>query len=584
MQNRVLRRGPLALLFLSAAPAAAQQPPIRLVFDTHCDPVANALPVAQKLAEYETRLDYLEWCLDEVEPYGVQISFLSTGWFMEQVAVEGPLARGAQLMRRVYGLGGQLASHSHFDYRAGYLDWPSYDFGASFAESQQTWQDNIDHVNQAIVTIFAGAPPEPVSDINCVKGAWLPSNEPDYHAMMGLFGMEIRQPGPEEDYFEFYNHHIWHPFRPSSTNDMGEDLSASFVSVTQGSVVGRETVHHGVLQDMSIGAMKRQFLQLYVNWRFRDRHGFPEKIWSWGWGSHPEDFVPGGVEREALVEMVEWLDLHFASRVEPTGSAVMQWSTHRATAAAYFAWEAANPGTSSFSLDSLSVDWEEYPWLRPVAEELRDFDWIEDLSLGGGVNAFRLDKDGDEAILLWRDSGVSAVDLTGELAGDARVVALESGLHLGLNDGPVAVAAEPLLVTEFDRCPEPVAYCASTTNSSGSAARIASLGSTSVAANDLRLVASSCPANVTGLFFYGPDTQQLPFWDGFLCVRAPLVRISPALSTDGAGRAQRLLDLPSLGTPITAGSTWSFQLWFRDVMAGATGANTTDGLNVHFCP
>jgi hypothetical protein len=35
---------------------------------------------------------------------------------------------------------------------------------------------------------------------------------------------------------------------------------------------------------------------------------------------------------------------------------------------------------------------------------------------------------------------------------------------------------------------------------------------------------------------------------------------------------------------ITAGSTWNFQFWFRDPVAGGASFNLSDGLGVTFCP
>lgn len=576
----------VAALAVALAPSASAQvqPPIHFVLDLHPDPIPNSLAPAQKIAEYQSRLADLDWVLDQVEPYGVKISFLATGQFMEILASEGPNGAGAAALRRVYSMGGQIGSHSHSEHRLSALNWPNYTSAASLAQAIDSWQDNVDWVNQALMVAFNGTPPEPLASINCVKGAHLPQNEPDFHTLMASFGFAIRQPGPEEDYYAWYGHHIWNPFRPSSANYMGEDLSAPFVQITQGTTIGRAGIHHGIFQDMTTPAAKRQFLQLYVNWRYRDRHGLPPKVWTWGWGGHPEDYDAGGPERAGLAEMIPWLDLHFAGKVEPTGSDVMTWSTHRGAAAAYVAWEASNPGVSSFSFDSLSVNWDEYPYLRPVAEEMRDFGWVADLDLGSGVSAFHLRLGADDAVLAWRDTGASTVDLSALLDADARVIGLETGLCYGLNAGPISVAQEPLLVTELERCAEPVAYCDATPNSTGVAAAVELVGSTSVSAGDFALRASGCPPNASALFIYSPAMRQVAFYDGYLCVGPPVTRMGPLGATDAVGVLSRAFDLGSLPLPITAGSVWNFQTWFRDAAAGGAGANLSHALNAVFCP
>ncbi len=135
-------------------------------------------------------------------------------------------------------------------------------------------------------------------------------------------------------------------------------------------------------------------------------------------------------------------------------------------------------------------------------------------------------------------------------------------------------------------------FCTAAPNSAGAGASISMTGSTSVSANDLTLVTSGAPAGTSGLFVYAAVPAEEPFGDGVRCVGTnPLgvFRLSPTLFTDEAGSASRLVDLES-GAPaagngaIAPGSTWFFQFWYRDLAAGASGFNATDGLSVTFCP
>jgi len=328
-------------LALALAAAAQSQGPINLHFDLHVDPLPQ-VPLPQKRAVYELRTDNIEWVLDQTEPLGVAIAFLSVGEYGELVIDEGPGGDGSLALQRLYATGGQIGSHSHREWRVAPFSWPDVPPDPTLDQCRQSWQDNVDWVNAAVTFAFGGSPPDDLAAINAVKGAHLPPTEPGYHALMAEFGLEVREPGPEEDYYGWYDHHIWHPFRPSETNYMGEDLSAPFVQVTQGSVIGLAQVHHGVFQDMTAANVKRQLLQLYVNWRWRDRTGQPEKVWCWGWGSHAKDFDPGSASRDALLEVLPWLESRFAHRVEPTGSRAMHWSTHQQTRDDYLAWEAAH--------------------------------------------------------------------------------------------------------------------------------------------------------------------------------------------------------------------------------------------------
>ena len=129
-------------------------------------------------------------------------------------------------------------------------------------------------------------------------------------------------------------------------------------------------------------------------------------------------------------------------------------------------------------------------------------------------------------------------------------------------------------------------FCTSTPNSIGAAAFIYSAGSPSISNNDLTLQADFCPTGQNGIFFYGPGEQQVPFGNGFLCVTGPQQRL-PIVNTGIFGIASYVLDNtapPQASGQITAGSSWSFQFWFRDPFGGGAGFNTSDGLTVSFCP
>ena len=434
------------------APAVgvAGQPPIYMTFDVHVDPVSNGFPVSGKRSVYEERTDNMEWVLEQTEPLDIPISFLSGGWYMEMLVDDGPWGDGAKVVRRMYATGGQIGSHSHNEYQAGKFDWPSFTGTPNLVESRKSWADNINWVNRGIETAFWGNPPQPVSEINNVKGSHLPKSEEDYHTLMEEFGITVREPGPEEDYYGYYGHHIWNPFRPSTDNAMAEDLSAPFVQVVSGPVIGRTGIHHGTLQDMSAESVKRQFLQLYINWRHAERTDAPEKVWAWGWGGHAHDFSPGSDSRTDLLDVVDWLEDNFRDRVEPTGTQIMEYATQMQVAEVYEVWEAANPGESSFSFESLSVDWDEYPYLMPVAVAMQDYLWEADLDLTCGVDAFQLDKAGDDAVVMWRELGFTRVDLSDVFSTKVSVLGLETGNIYGLSvdAANVLVGTEPLFIAE----------------------------------------------------------------------------------------------------------------------------------------
>ena len=116
-------------------------------------------------------------------------------------------------------------------------------------------------------------------------------------------------------------------------------------------------------------------------------------------------------------------------------------------------------------------------------------------------------------------------------------------------------------------------YCQTTANSAGTGALISTTGSTSLTANEMRLIVTGTPSSTIGQFFYGSSTSQVAWGNGLLCVPAPFARLLPLDIATPSGVVDRALDFtqpPFVGTPfaVSAGSTWNFQFAFRDPLGG----------------
>jgi glucose/arabinose dehydrogenase len=139
-----------------------------------------------------------------------------------------------------------------------------------------------------------------------------------------------------------------------------------------------------------------------------------------------------------------------------------------------------------------------------------------------------------------------------------------------------------------DNCTPGDSICTAQPNSAGPGALITTAGCRSISENNLLLSVSGLPIDEYGIFFYGPQQAPTPFGQGTLCVGGPggVFRLRPALRSSTAGSVRRLLDLnasPADTGPgmITAGSTWSFQFWYRDP---GLGFNLSDGVSISFEP
>ncbi len=129
-----------------------------------------------------------------------------------------------------------------------------------------------------------------------------------------------------------------------------------------------------------------------------------------------------------------------------------------------------------------------------------------------------------------------------------------------------------------------VNFCQTSPNSVGAGAIMDSAGSLSLSTNNLVLVAYDAPPNASALYFYGQNETQVPFGNGFRCIGNPVTRLG-ILQIDPLGTAFMSLDFTSGSlTQVLPGSTWSFQLWYRNPAGGGAGFNLSDGRRLRFCP
>ncbi len=132
-------------------------------------------------------------------------------------------------------------------------------------------------------------------------------------------------------------------------------------------------------------------------------------------------------------------------------------------------------------------------------------------------------------------------------------------------------------------------YCAGAVNSTGLGSSMDRMGSTSVGAQNLTLLAHELPSGVSGLFFYGAQQVQVPFGDGFRCVGGTTQRVLPVVTSDAFGTATRSVNwnaayAAGIQAAGAGGASLNFQCWYRDTAAGMSGFNLSDGIEIPFQP
>lgn len=134
-------------------------------------------------------------------------------------------------------------------------------------------------------------------------------------------------------------------------------------------------------------------------------------------------------------------------------------------------------------------------------------------------------------------------------------------------------------------------YCSSAVNASGARARMQTLGSVAVAANDVTLRCVDMPVNTFGLFVTSRSrgfTANPGGSLGDLCIGGTIGRFNGLIQNSGsAGQISAAINaaaLPEGGATVAAapGDTWYFQCWFRDLNMGLPASNFSDGVELTF--
>lgn len=167
----------------------------------------------------------------------------------------------------------------------------------------------------------------------------------------------------------------------------------------------------------------------------------------------------------------------------------------------------------------------------------------------------------------------------------------EKGCPLGGEDPDIT----PYCLGDEGECPCGDSLSGGCPNATGNGALLSGSGSTSAVLDDLVLTTTQLPQDAFAMTFMGPASDSLPFGNGRLCASAggaKLFRFLPALNSGPDGTIQLgpgIVDMSQVnafaGGNITAGSTWYFQTYYRDLNANCdTNFNLSNAVRVDFLP
>jgi hypothetical protein len=363
----------LALAACACSVSWAAPSPILVTFDCHADPL-NALPLQLRPVVYREWRDAIAWLLDQTDPRGAKVSFCCVGEFAEYCLED---EAGLDLLRRLYRSGGSIGTHNHFECHVGPHDWRNLDPWASPGEVGRLWRDNVDAVDAAVAKVLDTDDPVRIREVNNLRGSHLPSDGRQFQALMKQFGFTIHQAGPGEDFAGLFHHYLFHPYRESAENAMAEDPQSPVILTQAGPVLGANSVHKGIPQDMTRPSVQAKFLMEALNWAHAVARGDSDRVWCFGWAVHAADISPGrGISRNSVKPILDWFDEYFVGR-RIGGSVVAKYGSYTEEAAAHLAWEKARPGERVPAYPYRERDWTRYPYLLAPGVYLWDARYVK---------------------------------------------------------------------------------------------------------------------------------------------------------------------------------------------------------------
>ena len=215
---------------------------------------------------------------------------------------------------------------------------------------------------------------------------------------------------------------------------------------------------------------------------------------------------------------------------------------------------------------------------------------VERLAVGAGLDDLMV-RTADSGLGLVVEHSVDSGQTWDFVASTAAVAGGVAGIEMGVSGanyvigGPFGifeVVVSPVVSTPV--CDPPVL------NSAGYSARLVATGSSMIASSELSLDVELLPANVPCLFLASQTTGLIPNPGGSLgdlCLTGSIGRFRTIRFSGIAGATSLDVDpsaiaQPNGPVPAVFGSTWAFQAWYRDTVAGTATSNLTGAASVTF--
>ena len=445
---------------LTVTAASSSQPQINITMDLHCDPLNQQLTLDERRTFFRRQLANATWLMDYLEPYGVKVSFLAVGECYEFCIEESEQAACLPLLARLQKSGGILGTHMHTEYYRGVHDWPAIAnayMNPDPSDVRKIWDTSKRFTDKAVSLALGLTDSAAIAAINTAAESHAELTDPNQ--LMEEYGYTIREGGGDQVMSSYFSHVPWNPFRPGQTA-ITEDLTTKFVTIPQGMVIGQVGEHLGIWQDGKSSRKKAEFLQLYANWKERNRTGAKPKVWAFGWGVHTQDLDEGSESRAAIMDLIPWLRDEFVSKTGSTGAPPARFASYIDVRNEYLTWETEHPGVSSFSYAAKNTDYSQYPYLEWANRYMRFARFDSRITASGG-DVFLM-KAGNYSVtnpaafpfaLAISKNAPTTVDLSSTLGtGTIKSIKLSDGSSTDIQASSVSLGSEPVVLCASGNC------------------------------------------------------------------------------------------------------------------------------------
>lgn len=328
--------------------SSTDPPPILVTGMVHLDPLPASGDSNAVLAAYARHRDGMLWYIGLAATTGLGLSGQMTGVYAEACVRQGHAPDFAGFMP---GGPHHLGTHMHAHVkRSGAYAWRQIPQSAyTIPDSvRQVFADQVPWVNRVFEE----------NGVASDENWFLHGSHASYPGMENdLWCQPEPSPLPYTNCFSMAGGPrggFW-VYRAGYNLDPDRTADTSYVKLPEvGGIIGYDAVHgpEGMVYG-TVPYQKRDFMQVYIEWREGVRRGESSAVRYFNWMVHPYQLTDGtlGTDRRlvrsSIEELVDWLLESFIEHTDESGRVAARFANAREIRAAHESWRAAHPAEAA---------------------------------------------------------------------------------------------------------------------------------------------------------------------------------------------------------------------------------------------